>query len=420
MQVVHVLRKYNPAEWGGTETAIRNLFDGLRQHEVASVLYCPRYQNGHGADPIASNGYAVKRFNACVPIWGISSRQRADMITVGGNLFSFGLLGDLWAERDASLIHSHTLGRLGGIAMSVAQRRRLPFVVTIHGGAMDLPVPMSDAMKRPTQGWEWGKVFGVLLKARELFRQADAILACNETEAALLRQNHPAKRIIVQSHSVQTSLYRRDYREAARTGFPQIRDRQILLSLGRIDPIKNQGWLVGQAREVFRRHPQAMIVLVGACTDTAYGESLKQNIRQLGLEDRVLLTGGLTPADPRLIGLLQVASAVVLPSLSETFGLVILEAWAAGTTVICSRTSGASALVHHGRNGWLFDLDCPAAFHEWVDLALGQPELAKQLAAAGRRLIDEQYDSHVLAGRMKTLYAQLIEEKHALRHTSRR
>src|SRR5580658_9555226 len=180
MQVVHVLRKYNPAEWGGTETAIRNLFDGLRRHEVASVLYCPRSQNGPGADPIASNGHAVKRFKACVPIWGISSRRRDDMIAVGGNLFSFGLLGNLWAERDASIIHSHTLGRLGGIALTVAQRRRLPFVVTIHGGAMDLPAPMSEATNTPRPGWEWGKLFGVLLKARALFRQADAIITCNE------------------------------------------------------------------------------------------------------------------------------------------------------------------------------------------------------------------------------------------------
>jgi glycosyltransferase involved in cell wall biosynthesis len=188
--------------------------------------------------------------------------------------------------------------------------------------------------------------------------------------------------------------------------------------LGRIDPIKNQGWLVEQAQEIFQRHPRAIIALVGACTDKAYGESVKQNIRRLGLADRVLLTGGLAPADPRLIGLLQTASALVVPSLSETFGLVILEAWAAGTPVICSRTSGASALVKDGQNGWLFDLNNPATFQELVDQALDKPGLAKQLAAAGRRLIDEQYDSHVLAGRMKNLYAQLIEEKHALRHSS--
>ncbi|HEV7926408.1 MAG TPA: glycosyltransferase family 4 protein, partial [Verrucomicrobiae bacterium] len=393
---------------------------GLRHWEVASVLYSPRSQNGAGVDPIANNGHAVKRFKACVPIWGISAQQRADMIALGGNLFSFGLLGKLWGEPDASLIHSHTLGRLGGIALTIAQRRRLPFVVTIHGGAMDLPASTSEAIRVPARGWEWGRLFGVLLKSRELFRQADAIVTCNETEAALLRQSHPAKRIIVQSHSVQTDRYLHDHREAARAGFPQIQNRQVLLSLGRIDPIKNQGWLVEQAQEIFHRHPQAMLVLAGACTDKAYGESVKQNIRQLGLEERVLLVGGLAPADPRLIGLLQTASAVVLPSLSETFGLVILEAWGAGVPVICSRTSGASALVQHGQNGWLFDLDGPVEFLQCVDQALGKPELAKQLASAGRRLIAEQFDSHVLAGRMKNLYSQLIEEKHALRHSSRR
>ena len=44
--------------------------------------------------------------------------------------------------------------------------------------------------------------------------------------------------------------------------------------------------------------------------------------------------GGLPPGDPRLIGLMQNASAVVVPSLSETFGLIIIEAWGAGAAVL--------------------------------------------------------------------------------------
>src|SRR4030095_15826080 len=109
--------------------------------------------------------------------------------------------------------------------------------------------------------------------------------------------------------------------------------------------------------------------------------------------DRVFLTGGLPPNDPRLIGLFQEARAVLLPSLSETFGLVILESWAAGTPVISTRTSGAVALVQPGQNGWLYEGSQPEEFLAAVDQVLEQPHLAKQFAAAGRQLAEAEFDT---------------------------
>jgi len=135
----------------------------------------------------------------------------------------------------------------------------------------------------------------------------------------------------------------------------------------------------------------------------------------------VLLTGNLPPGDPRLIGLLQEAQAVVLPSVSETFGIVILEAWAADTPVIASpRTTGAEALVEDGVNGMLFDVDRPASFHAAVDRLLTRPELRAQWGAAGRAKVVAEYDTAVLAGRMQRIYLELMEEKNAHRNPARR
>ena len=106
---------------------------------------------------------------------------------------------------------------------------------------------------------------------------------------------------------------------------------------------------------------------------------------------------------------------MLLPSLSETFGLVILEAWAAGTPVVSSRTSGATALIEDGKNGWLFDLTRPEQFHAAVDSILADPAGADGLGAAGRKRVVEEYDTAVLARRMKLLYLGLKEGTHALR-----
>src|SRR5437660_11992148 len=131
MRVVHLLRKYNPAEWGGTETAILRLFDGLRQHRVTSVAYGPRVENGAAPDPLLEGGFAVKRFNACVPIWGISRQQKHQLIAVGCNLMSFDLLARRLREPNVCVMHTYTLVRLGRITSTSARFRRIPFVLTL-------------------------------------------------------------------------------------------------------------------------------------------------------------------------------------------------------------------------------------------------------------------------------------------------
>lgn len=422
MRVAHLLRKYDPTEWGGTETAIQRLTAGLAGQGVDSVVYAPRLASQSiAADPLEAAGCAVRRFRAWVPVWGIPTERKRQLVALGGNVISFDLFGSLWREPGLDVIHSHALGRLGATGRTVARRRRLPFVLSIHGGAYDLPASVRHELGLPaTGGWDWGKPLGLLLRARHLLAEADAIVTCNPREAALFHEHHPGRRVLVQPHGVPAALFARDRRAAAQNAFPALRDRAVLLVPGRIDPTKNQDWVVAQAAELARRHPRILLVFVGACTKPEYGEALRARIGREGLQDRVLLTGPLPPGDARLIGLFQEARAVILPSVSETFGLVILEAWAAGTPVISSRTSGATALVKEGVNGWLFDLADPAGFHRAVEWLMTHPERSAQWGSAGRATVIAEYDTAVLAGRMKRLYEELTEEKNALRHPARR
>ncbi|MDB6028118.1 MAG: hypothetical protein JWM68_4341 [Verrucomicrobiales bacterium] len=412
MQVAHLLRKYNPAEWGGTETAVKRLLDGLRFHGIENVVYCPRLHQSLTFDPLAETGCEIKRYNAFVPVWGISPEQKKQLVSVGGNLMSLDLPAALMAEKNLSVIHTHTGNRLGGIALTVARKKKIPLVASIHGGVLDLPEQTKEYLRKPLEGGvEWGKVFGLFLRSRQVLEQADAIITCNRREAELLRAKFPEKRIVVQAHGVPADIYARPQRQAALEAFPQLTGKQVLLAVGRLDPVKNQKWLVEQFPRIVAKFPNTVLVLAGSCTDAAYGDQLNRTICELGIERQILLTGGLPPGDPRLIGLFQMADAVLLPSISETFGLVILEAWAAGTAVISSRTSGALEMVEVGKNGWLFDLDNPAGFHSAVDEALSNQGLATRFAAAGQALVKEKFDTNVLAAQVKKLYEELIKEK---------
>ena len=158
MRVIHLLRKYDPAQWGGTEIAVKRLLDALRLHGVTPVMYCPHVHGdrARGApfantddnglpdgNPRAGSGErqsaGIKRFKICVPVCGLSRQEKREFIALGGNVMSFDLLSALWREADVELVHTHTLGRLGGIASVVARVRGLPFVISIHGGVVGSP-----------------------------------------------------------------------------------------------------------------------------------------------------------------------------------------------------------------------------------------------------------------------------------------
>jgi alpha-maltose-1-phosphate synthase len=419
MQVAHVLRKYDPREWGGTETAVKRLCDGLRVQEVKSIAFCPRITGVVRTDPLRAAGHRVKRFKGIVPVWGIGPEQKRALVQMGGNLISFDLISKLLNEPDINLIHAHTQNRLGGTALAIAQLRGIPLVVSIHGGVLDLPESAKAHLAEPLRGgFEWGRFFGALVRSRKVLEKADAILTCNRNEARLLKEKYPKQRIVVQPHGIPADDYAEDHRADALAAFPEIVGKRVLLMLGRIDTVKNQSWIVEQAPCIFQRFPDTVLVMAGASTDDTYLARIKNTIQQLGLQNHIIMTGGLPPGDRRLIGLLQQATVLLLPSISEPFGLVILESWASGTPVISSRTSGATDLIQHRENGWLFDLTDANGFHQSLHEALSKPQATKRAGELGRERVRAHFDSVIVAGQVKRLYEELIENKIGVRPSS--
>ncbi len=399
MKVAHVLRKYVPEEWGGTETAVKQLLDGLG--DIESLVFAPRRRPPSSADP-GPIGHPVRRYRATLPVAGIPRERRLQLESVGGNLLSFQLLSQLLREPGLDLIHTHALNRIGGAALTAARLRGRPFVATVHGGALDLPAEVADSMKAGA-GLEWGKPFGALLRARKVLEQADAILTVNPREAELLRARYPRQRVLQTFHGIDLDRFATGRREAA----PDFGGRPYVLVVGRIDPVKNQRWAAEQWPEVLRRHPRAVLAFAGAATDASYAGGLETFVRHRGLEDSVRLLGAFAPGAPALAGLMQNAAAVLVPSKVETFGLVAVEAWAAGAPVLASRTTGTCHLIGDGRDGLLFDLDAPATFHRALDSLLGDGGTADRLAAAGRARAQD-YSIESAAAPVRALYEELI------------
>lgn len=101
--------------------------------------------------------------------------------------------------------------------------------------------------------------------------------------------------------------------------------------------------------------PEAQLYLVGHPENSSYAAELRQQAQQLGISDRVHFEGAVPQA--QLARYFGRARVMVLPSLSEGLGRVIVEAMLLGTPVIGSRVGGIPDLIQHGENGYLVNAD---------------------------------------------------------------
>src|ERR1700722_4691295 len=123
--VVHVLRKFEPREWGGIETHLVGLIPELARLGWTSEVHAPRERGTDGA-PLREVGAELATFRAHYPYVGLTPERRARLVAAGGNLVSLEETWRLFRAPRADVIHVHTLGRLGGTVRTVARVRRIP------------------------------------------------------------------------------------------------------------------------------------------------------------------------------------------------------------------------------------------------------------------------------------------------------
>ena len=113
-------------------------------------------------------------------------------------------------------------------------------------------------------------------------------------------------------------------------------------------------------------------------------------VDRLGLPGRVRLVGSVEPESDRHAGLLAALDTFVLPSRHEPFGIVVLEAWAAGRPVIVSEVGGLQRLVDGGEDGLFIDSgDVEGLAGQMA--AVMAPGVASKLAHAGREKMLREY-----------------------------
>lgn len=284
---------------------------------------------------------------------------------------------------------------LSGIAGQILKRRlNLPLVTTFHTLAR-VKAEMGDPEPERRAKAEAGVI-----------SCADAVLAnCTpEAEQLVTHYNAPAERIEIVPPGVDHAFFSPGNQAGARSAIGAS-DVPLLLFVGRLQPLKGADVAINTLAKLDRKDSELWIV-GGASGREGDSEvdRIHSLVSDLGLTERVRF---IKPQPHHLLSTYYRAADVCLvPSRSESFGLVALEAAACGTPVVASAVGGLLTLVEHGRTGYLIEGRDPADYAIRVNEILRDPVWARRLSVSAAAKANT-YTWSTSAARLRRLYSDL-------------
>lgn len=174
---------------------------------------------------------------------------------------------------------------------------------------------------------------------------------------------------------------------------------------GRLNEVKGVQYLISAFDRISEQFPNIELVIAGEGEERS---ALEQQSRHLGIADKVRFTGWLN--QPELADYFANCTLFVLPSLFETFGIVILEAMASQKPVIASNTMGARNIISHGETGLLFEPRISEQLEEQIQSILEDERYRDTIAANGFELVQKEYAFSEEARQIESLCETVISE----------
>jgi glycosyltransferase involved in cell wall biosynthesis len=355
-------------------------------------------------------GIKVQRCEYFYPFFGLQDVHKEAMDLKGGNLFSWELFGKL-SEVKPDILHLHTLKRMGGIGRTVSRLHKIPYVVSLHGGVYNVPPQESDSLTPVSvRCLEWGKMLGALVGSRRVIADAARVICLNRSEQSEIEHRFPKVRTTILPNGVDLDRYASGNGRRFRQQYGIPSSREILLSVARIDPQKNQLATIRLLNRLAGMKKDVHLVLIGPVTSKSYEESLLSEANRLGLRGRLTLIPGLIPTDPTISDAYDAAEVFILPSRHEPFGIVVLEAWSAGLPVVVSDVGGLVDLVEHEKNGLRFPADDDDAFLQATLGVLRCNSKASAFGESGKEKVRRCFSWRAVTSQLFELYEEVLDE----------
>lgn len=298
------------------------------------------------------------------------------------------------------VIHTHHPVLLGQAAAKKAEELNLPLVFTFHTQYREythyFPISQEtfqEFLKDTVQTW-----------LQDFMRQCQHIVIPSQSmKDILVRDYGLQERYTVIPTGIDLEPYRLADGKKLRASKGWQADK-VLVSTGRLAQEKNWPTLLMAAQKVYRKHPDLRVVLIG---DGPEKNTLQKLAAELGIAERVTFTGNLPFSD--VVVYLKAADIFGFASVTETQGLVTMEALAAGLPVVAVDASGTRDIVDNGKQGFLVPND-PDALADSISRLLESPERMQKFQSKAL----EKAKSFALENcteQLVNVYEQAIQDK---------
>lgn len=291
------------------------------------------------------------------------------------------------------LVHAHDW-LVGAAAEAISQQLNLPLVATIHATEYGRNQGLHNELQKRIHKLE-----------EKLVNNAHKVICCSnymQQEIIRLFKQPPGKVYAipngVEIKNIVTGL--------EDNGQKNNGDRTIAF-LGRLVPEKGIQVLIGALPLILKKAGPVSLAIAGK---GPYQLELEQLAYRLGVADRVNFIGFVD--DEGRNRLLGGATVAVFPSLYEPFGIVALEAMAAGVPVVVSDTGGLGDIIEHGMDGYITPPGDEHMLAHYVAELLNNPELARHFARRARRNVVEKYNWRQIAVATREVYTQAQNRGH--------
>lgn len=383
MKVGMFINYYIPSK-GGMETSVINLCKGLVHAGHEPFVFAPKYPNYTDKEKNIHR-YESIRFNYGGYFYVIPVPFMSNMRETAKNL-------------NLDVIHSHQPYSLGDEAMKYARSFKIPLVFTYHIRYEDYSHYIPLIPKSLAQSF--------IKKATTAYsNKSDAVIAPSSAIKKLLVDNGVNSRIEIIPSGINIDEFARDAgkRNEIRSKYKIGLDDVVLITACRITEEKNVKFLVEAFNKIRKICANVKFIIVG---DGAVKKELETMVKNFGIESDVVFTGLVNKEE--IISLYQASDIFIFASLTETQGLVAVEAMSAGIPAIAVKASGIEDMIINGEDGILTGNSIDE-FSSAVTKVINDRDLRKRLSDRAR-INSKKFTIELWTEKIVKLYDSLIKK----------
>lgn len=284
------------------------------------------------------------------------------------------------------ILHSQSILRTGLTCFIAKKLFKKPYVAYCRG---------SDIYS----SWMFKKVI-----SRLVLKNADAVIALTEDMKREIKKIYE-RDIFVIPNGINLERFKNLSREDIRRRLKIKEDEKIIISVGGLRPIKGVKYLIEAMKFITDNNENISLMIVGDGKEKEYLGSL---VKELELEQYVTFVGKIP--NEKVPEYMAVSDVFVLPSLSEGFPVVNLEAMASGLPIVATKVGGVPEIIKDGKNGFLVESKNPERIAERILLLLKNDELRERMSRANKKEV-EKYTWESVVGRLEEVYLNVLSSR---------